>query len=98
MNRDPECPGRGKCHGPQNWCPECGDVDLVCDDPQCDVHLRGEERLARLRAAKIALDRTEADYNVAQRNHAEAEKAFQRWEFGNSFMVSRIYREKKLSG
>jgi len=40
-----DCPGEGKCHGPVNFCPECGEVDDVCDDPNCDLH--DQERARR---------------------------------------------------
>lgn len=36
-----DCPGAGRCHGPQNWCDRCGDVAHVCDDEiNCAVHPR----------------------------------------------------------
>lgn len=41
---DPACPGSGKCHGPVKWCPDCGDVGDVCDDPRCDSHAAYCER------------------------------------------------------
>ena len=42
MNDD-ECPGKHRCHGCRSWCPNCGDVDLLCDDPDCEAHMRTEE-------------------------------------------------------
>ena len=39
-----DCAGEGRCHGPVSWCPNCGDVTQVCDDPSwCDIHPRSEE-------------------------------------------------------
>ncbi len=34
------CQGNASCHGCQSWCPKCGTVDHVCDDPECDTHRR----------------------------------------------------------
>jgi hypothetical protein len=42
------CPGPAGCHGYQNWCPECGTVSHVCDDPQCDAHRRDTDVLKEL--------------------------------------------------
>jgi hypothetical protein len=33
-----DCPGRGCCHGPQQWCDSCGNVARVCDQHDCDAH------------------------------------------------------------
>ncbi len=39
------CPGPEGCHGCQNWCPKCGSVGHVCDDPGCDAHRRDTDVL-----------------------------------------------------
>ncbi len=49
MNGDLDCPGEGKCHGCMSWCDKCGDVDCICDFPDCDVHVRLEEAEAEAR-------------------------------------------------
>lgn len=33
-----DCPGFGFCHGCAAWCPNCGDVDTMCDAHDCDAH------------------------------------------------------------
>jgi len=43
MKNSSDCPGKLKCHGPASWCDQCGDVDQICDDPECMVHLRMDE-------------------------------------------------------
>lgn len=90
MKEPSDCPGRFKCHGPASWCDECGDVDLICDDPNCEAHARGMERLAdakRLRSEFAAID---ADHRSKRKELDEAEALFKRWETGNPVMVGRI--------
>jgi hypothetical protein len=57
---EPGCPGKGRCHGPMQWCDECGDVDFTCDFPDCNVHPRLaelERELAHLREETARLAR-----------------------------------------
>lgn len=55
------CPGPVGCHGCQGWCPKCGTVSHVCDDPECDTHRRDtdvkrelEEAVRTVRSAASA--------------------------------------------
>lgn len=84
-----ECPGRFRCHGPASWCNGCGDVDLICDDPQCDSHSRGAEREARYLTAKAEVARIDAELKSAERVLAEAVQDWVRWQTGNPVMVMR---------
>lgn len=90
-----ECPGRFRCHGPASWCPECGDVDLICDDPHCDVHLRGAEREARCHVAKMDFDRAWVAMREAEQSLIAASTALGRWREGHPVMVSRKPKASK---
>lgn len=84
-----DCPGRHKCHGPANWCDECGDVDLVCDDPRCEVHLRGKERLEKVQKLKPKCDEAAMVLRSLERELHDAERELQRYRTGNVVMVAR---------
>lgn len=86
---DPDCPGRFKCHGPVMFCNECGDVDLVCDDPKCQVHARGSERKADFDAKTLAFFKAEQEYKSALKELTESDREWRRWQTGNVIMVSR---------
>lgn len=88
MNKN-ECPGRHKCHGPVSWCDECGDVDLVCDDPNCEAHPRGRERRMEFLSAQAEYDRAKAELATAEKRLAEATRKMARYDFGNVVMVAR---------
>jgi len=87
-----DCPGWLKCHGPTSWCPDCGDVDLICDDPNCDnpYHARASEREANLRAAQLEYSRIEAELRAAGKELDAAERAYLRYHTGNPVMVCRV--------
>jgi len=61
-----ECPGEGQCHGCLSWCDLCGDVDHVCDYPECSRHLREEE-------VEAQLAETERDLAALAAAHASLE-------------------------
>lgn len=69
-----DCPGRGKCHGPSNWCASCGDVSLTCDDPACDAHDRTEELKQNAAGWAKEMRRTSGPYLEALRGWTEAEE------------------------
>lgn len=46
------CPGETGCHGCQSWCPKCGSVGHVCDDPGCDAHRRDTDVLRDLEGSR----------------------------------------------
>lgn len=77
MSDAPECPGRGKCHGPLKWCGACGDVGYVCD-----MQRRGETCYSHpvppdwpaIRRAKREAEETIAKARVMLR---EGERALQ---------------------
>lgn len=94
MKDQSDCLGRHKCHGPASWCDECGDVDLVCDDPNCDAHPRGCERLARYRKAIVEVDRLNAELAAATKELDYAEQQWVRYCRGNVFMVAREASEE----
>lgn len=84
-----DCPGRFKCHGPANFCSTCGDVSLVCDDPVCDAHQRGEERRLFLANARHEFTMAKEHFNCCKRRMDEAEEAMRQYENGNVVMVAR---------
>lgn len=84
-----DCPGRFKCHGPDSWCDQCGDVDLVCDDPRCDVHARFAERQKARDEAFAALAKANLEQRAAQKVYDDALAAMLRWAQGNPVMVAR---------
>lgn len=88
-NDSSDCPGRWKCHGPASYCAMCGDVDLVCDDPECDVHMRTDE-------LRTACDKSRERFNKASKEYESAKKELRyysdkvfRHVFGNVVMVAR---------
>lgn len=84
-----ECPGKLKCHGPASWCNECGDVDLVCDDPNCEVHLRFGELKCAEKSARLAMDAAHEEYKVRSRAWDKANEKLRRFTRGNVVMVAR---------
>jgi len=84
-----ECTGRFRCHGPVVWCDVCGDVDLVCDDPNCDAHERGSEREKHYLESLANFHRKEAELKSAEKILAEAAQNWLRWKKGNPVMVLR---------
>lgn len=94
MNDQSECPGKFKCHGPASWCPDCGDVDLVCDDPECEAHPRYEDRCEREWKAKERMDEALAEYKAASKEWAEATAVMRRYKTGNVVMVARGQRKE----
>lgn len=50
-----ECSGFGKCHGCLNWCIECGNVSMMCDDSECEVHRRRLKIEASMNEISISL-------------------------------------------
>lgn len=89
MSETPICPGRFKCHGPVSWCPECGDVDLICDDPKCDAHPRGKELEKHERLTRLAMLEVMGQYEIRMKEHAEAVRRLERYRSGNVVMVAR---------
>lgn len=83
------CPGRFKCHGPASFCPECGDVDLICDDPRCDVHARGNERERDVKRLRMEFARTNDENESKRRELIAAVEKWERWRDGNPVMVAR---------
>lgn len=83
------CPGRFKCHGPASWCDQCGGVDLICDDPKCDVHARGLEREWLVKQLRGEFAAISAEYESKRRELEEAERSYRRWQTGNPVMVCR---------
>lgn len=55
------CPGETGCHGCQSWCPKCGSVGHVCDDPGCDAHRRDTDVLRDLVDMKNGMARVAED-------------------------------------
>jgi hypothetical protein len=49
------CPGPKGCHGFQSWCPVCGDVGHVCNDPRCDTHRRDTDVQANIRVIERSM-------------------------------------------
>jgi len=84
-----DCPGRFKCHGPASWCDKCGDVDLICDDPKCDIHLRTMELVIMEATAAKKMDEAHAAYREASKEWAEASAKLTRFKTGNVVMVAR---------
>ena len=84
-----DCPGRIKCHGPASWCPECGDVDLVCDDPNCEVHARFAELERAELQARLNMDNAKYHYQTTCKAWAEASAKLHRFKTGNVVMVAR---------
>lgn len=84
-----ECPGRFKCHGPASWCDQCGDVDLVCDDPRCMVHARFKERQRKRDDAFMAWMFAQKAEEEARRAYHDAAAELERYTQGNPVMVAR---------
>lgn len=94
MKTTTDCPGRFKCHGPAGWCDECGDVDLVCDDPECDVHLRGKEVTDILKKATLELAEACTILADAEKKFDEAKAHYDRFQAGNVVMCARGKRRQ----
>jgi hypothetical protein len=91
MAESSDCPGRHKCHGPASWCDTCAtEVDLVCDDPNCEVHARGDERRREEAKARLEYAEALAESNAKQRAWLESLASLQRWAMGNPVMVARM--------
>ncbi len=90
-----DCPGRHKCHGPASWCNECGDVDLVCDDPRCEVHARGEERRALVNRLRAEFAETYAANEAKLKELIEALYQLKQWTHGIPVMAGRESRERQ---
>jgi len=84
-----DCPGRFKCHGPAGWCNDCGDVDLICDDPRCCVHQRGSDIQLQLEIAFRDKETAWREYGEALARWQHLRRMMDRWESGNPVMVSR---------
>lgn len=89
MKDSSDCPGRFKCHGSASWCDQCGDVDLICDDPKCMAHSRYLEKHERVKLARLAYNEIRAKFRDAEKELLEAERDLKRHETGNSVMVAR---------
>ena len=89
MSPNQECPGRLKCHGPAVWCDVCGDVDLYCDDPECDIHLRIDEKIQQVRLLSSKLLVATDDYKTYQQLHDEAVRSLMRHVETPGIMVPR---------
>lgn len=83
------CPGRFKCHGPISWCDECGDVDLVCDDPNCEQHLRLDEKKKRMVELEHRFAELDAEHRSLKAELEEAKFAYLYHRNRNSVMVGR---------
>ena len=84
-----DCPGHGKCHGPVNFCSECGDVDLVCDDPECQSHSRYDEKAVAAQDARATFLLAERDYRYARLMLERCERELRRHRNGNPLMCAR---------
>jgi hypothetical protein len=84
-----ECPGNGKCHGPVKWCANCGEVDLVCDDPNCMQHERLAEKRRRKELAKREMEDAKVTFDAARQEYLEAYAAYEDHCDRPSRMVSR---------
>lgn len=76
---DEKCPGDGRCHGPMQWCSWCGDVDLVCDFPECDCHPRIRQVTEEMHSANKAVWRLKQDLLYAERRLQEAQEKLKRY-------------------
>jgi hypothetical protein len=83
------CPGKLKCHGPASWCEVCGYVDLICDDPKCEQHLRWNEKQQIARNAEAAYDAAQYEADRLRRVADEARRIFIRHDDGPAVMVAR---------
>lgn len=97
MSEPNECPGHFKCHGPASWCDQCGDVDLICDDPKCEAHARGLERHAEVQRLRSEYAVLHAEAESKRKELEEAERSLDRWETGNPVMVSRPWKAKAVT-
>lgn len=91
MRDSSDCPGRFKCHGPASWCDVCGDVDLICDDPRCEMHMHQrftERQAARDKAYAEYLDAC-ARWREANKAYEDAKEHLERYTTGNPVMVAR---------
>jgi hypothetical protein len=67
-----DCPGRLRCHGAASFCSSCGDVTGVCDDPECDQHLRIEELRIMERDSRQDFEKLRGEFEYAQRIYQDA--------------------------
>lgn len=88
-----DCPGKFKCHGPASWCDKCGNVDLICDDPNCEQHLRWGEKQQIARNAEAEYQSAQYEADRLRRIADAARRAFIRHDTGPAVMVGRL--EKK---
>jgi hypothetical protein len=89
MSDKTSCPGRFKCHAPATWCEVCGDVELICDDPKCQAHIRLSEHKAAERIARLAMEKAEREFKMRRQEHEEALQALWHHQNGNARMVAR---------
>ena len=94
MKGSSDCPGRFKCHGPASWCDHCGDVDLVCDDPNWEAHARGEERMAKYRRLYEEFGSLVSETDSKRKEMMMALDEWNRWNNGNPVMVARGIKPK----
>ena len=81
---------RSTCHGRRcAECDECGDVDLVFDDPECDVHLRGKEVTDILKKATLELAEACTILADAEKKFDEAKAPLSPFQAGNVVMCTR---------
>ena len=73
-SEESECPGDGKCHGPMRWCTRCGEVDLVCDFPECDSHPRIGVIQKIVESSRREVQRLESELRLARKELDEAEE------------------------
>lgn len=85
-----DCPGPGKCHGCLSWCDNCGDVDMVCDDPNCSAHDRLEEVQADVDLKRRSYRDAQDKANEARREYTDAAEFLMTYKNRTVQMVPRI--------
>jgi len=89
MTESQKCPGRFRCHGPASWCWHCGEVDLHCDDPDCNVHLRLQEKVQQLEVLNVKVRVAEDDLNTFSQLRDEVQRSIRRHLAGAAVMIPR---------
>ena len=92
------CPGETGCHGCQSWCPLCGSVGHVCDDPECNTHRRDVDVLSDMGGIERDLARCAKEVHRLEIEVIETEKELPRWSVFREQSQDRDYMRRRALG